>query len=82
MKALRAVYPDIDEGEVNPKPLSKFYSYPRPISEPPSPSSSRVTTPAPSQHGSDDERDDDQVPTFVNVTVTIKPFSVTDVAAY
>jgi glycogen(starch) synthase len=47
---------------VNPKPLSKFYSFPRPISEPPSPSSSRVTTPAPSQHGSDDERDDDQEP--------------------
>ena len=61
MKALKAVYPDIQEDEVNPKPMSKYYSYPRPISEPPSPSSSRVTTPAPSQHGSDDERDDDEV---------------------
>ena len=60
MKALKAVYPDIQEDEVNPKPMSKYYSYPRPFSEPPSPSSSRLTTPAPSQHGSDDERDDDE----------------------
>lgn len=30
-------------------------NYPRPLSEPPSPSSSRATTPAPSEHGSDDE---------------------------
>jgi len=59
MKALRTCYPDIQEDEVNPKPLSKMYS--RPISEPPSPSMSRHTTPAPSLHGSDDERDDDQV---------------------
>lgn len=58
MKALRTCYPDIQEDEVNPKPLSKMYS--RPISEPPSPSMSRHTTPAPSLHGSDDERDDDQ----------------------
>lgn len=31
------------------------FNYPRPISEPPSPSSSRHTTPAASVHGSDDE---------------------------
>jgi glycogen(starch) synthase len=31
------------------------FNYPRPISAPPSPSSSRHTTPAPSVHGSDDE---------------------------
>jgi glycogen(starch) synthase len=56
MKALKAVFPDIQEDEVNPKPQSRmFYSYPRPFSEPPSPSSSRVTTPAPSNPGSDDE---------------------------
>lgn len=31
------------------------FNYPRPISEPPSPLSSRHTTPAASIHGSDDE---------------------------
>ncbi|XP_015906925.2 glycogen [starch] synthase [Parasteatoda tepidariorum] len=31
--------------------------YPRPMSEPPSPTSSRASTPAPSEHGSDDEED-------------------------
>lgn len=38
------------------------FNYPRPISAPPSPSSSRHTTPAPSVHGSDDEDsvDEDQ----------------------
>lgn len=35
------------------------FSYPRPISEPPSPSSSRHTTPAASVHGSDDEDEDE-----------------------
>ena len=30
-------------------------SYPRPLSEPPSPTSSRATTPAPSEIGSDDD---------------------------
>ena len=38
--------------------LNCRYSYPRPISEPPSPASSRATTPAPSQHASDVEDDD------------------------
>lgn len=33
------------------------FNYPRPVSAPPSPSSSRHTTPAPSVHGSDDEED-------------------------
>ncbi len=62
MKALKSVYPDISEDEAHPKPLSRmYYSYPRPISEPPSPSSSRLTTPAPSQHGSEDENENDDV---------------------
>lgn len=30
-------------------------NYPRPLSEPPSPTSSRATTPAPSEVGSDEE---------------------------
>lgn len=36
------------------------YNYPRPYSEPPSPSSSRPTTPGASVHGSDDEDIDDE----------------------
>ena len=34
--------------------------YPRPMSEPPSPLSSRASTPAPSEHGSDEEASDDE----------------------
>lgn len=54
MKALHAVFPDYEEDMNNGIGTLK---YPRPISEPPSPSSSRVTTPAASLHGSDDESD-------------------------
>jgi len=53
MKALKTVYPDYDEDEEYGG--SGRMSYPRPISEPPSPSSSRATTPAPSEHGSSGE---------------------------
>lgn len=54
MKALKMVYPDYDEAEETGG--SGRMSYPRPISEPPSPSSSRATTPVPSD-ASDDEVD-------------------------
>jgi len=43
MKALTAAFPDIQEDEAAPKLPSKI-NYPRPISEPPSPSSSKVTS--------------------------------------
>lgn len=36
------------------------YNYPRPYSEPPSPSNSRPTTPGASLHGSDDEGIDEE----------------------
>ena len=53
MKALKIVYPDMaDEEETGG---SGRMSYPRPISEPPSPSSSRATTPAPSDDEVDSE---------------------------
>jgi len=55
LRALKCVYPDV---EVEEEPPKIRYSYPRPISEPPSPASSRATTPAPSQHASDVEDDD------------------------
>lgn len=51
MKALQAVFPDVQEDEAAPR-LPARITYPRPISEPPSPSSSRATTPAPSAPGS------------------------------
>lgn len=54
MKALHAVFPDYKEDLENSIGTLK---YPRPLSEPPSPSSSRMTTPAASVHGSDDEND-------------------------
>lgn len=57
MKALQSVYPDyVDEGSIYSQRGSNF-NYPRPLSAPPSPTSSRHTTPAPSLHGSDDDED-------------------------
>lgn len=56
MKALHQVYPDLAAAEMENGIMS--VKYPRPISEPPSPSSSRMTTPAASVHGSDDEEDE------------------------
>ncbi len=57
MKALKMVYPDYDEAE---EPSGRSMNYPRPISEPPSPSSSRATTPAPSEQGSSDDEVDSE----------------------
>ncbi|XP_042224687.1 glycogen [starch] synthase-like [Homarus americanus] len=50
--ALRLVYPEL---AVEEAAGAGRLNYPRPLSEPPSPTSSRATTPAPSEHGSDDE---------------------------
>ncbi|XP_030759671.1 glycogen [starch] synthase [Sitophilus oryzae] len=54
LQALHKLFPDYVEDIENSIGTLK---YPRPISEPPSPSSSRVTTPAASLHGSDEEDD-------------------------
>ncbi|KAK7075291.1 Glycogen [starch] synthase, liver [Halocaridina rubra] len=51
--AFREVYPDLDIAEAAGG--AGRLNYPRPLSEPPSPTSSRATTPAPSEHGSDEE---------------------------
>lgn len=50
---MRKVYPEFGSDQ-DDESVGRF-SYPRPLSEPPSPSSSRLTTPAASVHGSDDE---------------------------
>ncbi|XP_076304313.1 glycogen [starch] synthase [Tachypleus tridentatus] len=51
--ALHITHPEIlDEEPVNGKLQLR---YPRPVSEPPSPLSSRASTPAPSEHGSDED---------------------------
>ncbi len=55
MKALQATFPDIQEDEE--QPLPRRINFPKPISEPPSPASTRATSPASSNHGSDDEDD-------------------------
>lgn len=57
MKALHQVYPDLAAQEYENNGIISV-KYPRPISEPPSPNSSRVTTPVASVHGSDDEEDE------------------------
>ncbi|GLV37040.1 Glycogen synthase [Carabus blaptoides fortunei] len=58
MNALHQVYPDLAAAEMENGIMS--VKYPRPISEPPSPSSSRMTTPAASVHGSDEEDEVDE----------------------
>lgn len=58
IKALTTVYPEL-ASEYAEGGVGRF-NYPRPISEPPSPSSSRHTTPAASVHGSDDEDEVDE----------------------
>lgn len=63
IKALTTVYPEL-ASEFAEGGVGRF-SYPRPISEPPSPSSSRHTTPAASVHGSDEEDEvDDEKEVF------------------
>lgn len=54
IRALQAVYPDYID-EIGSYYMKNDLNYPRPLSAPPSPSSSRHTTPHGSRHGSDDE---------------------------
>lgn len=58
--ALHAVFPefDLDEDE-NGSGVGRL-SYPRPISEPPSPTSSRATTPIPSDQSDEDDEVDEE----------------------
>lgn len=62
VKALQLNYPDYNPEDIN-EMKSKGFRYPRPLSEPSSPSMSRHTTPTPSERNSDneggDEEDDD-----------------------
>ncbi|PRD28487.1 UNVERIFIED_CONTAM: GlyS [Trichonephila clavipes] len=51
--ALHKTHPEVLEDDAVRNKLQM--KYPRPMSEPPSPLSSRASTPAPSEHGSDDE---------------------------
>uniref|UniRef100_A0A7R9CTV4 Glycogen [starch] synthase n=1 Tax=Timema cristinae TaxID=61476 RepID=A0A7R9CTV4_TIMCR len=58
MKALHTLYPEM-ASEDDDSSVRRF-NFPRPISEPPSPSTSRPTTPGGSLHGSDDEDEVDE----------------------
>lgn len=53
--ALHRTHPEILQEDT----IASKLKYPRPISEPPSPSTSRATTPAPSTPGSDNESDEE-----------------------
>lgn len=55
--AVHIINPGLIESELSLIRLQM--KYPRPVSEPPSPLSSRTSTPAPSAPGSDEEDDDD-----------------------
>ncbi|XP_071542878.1 glycogen [starch] synthase [Panulirus ornatus] len=56
--ALHTVYPELALEEAA---SAGRLNYPRPLSEPPSPTSSRATTPAPSEHGSDEDDAEDSI---------------------
>ncbi|KAG0424763.1 hypothetical protein HPB47_028029 [Ixodes persulcatus] len=56
--ALHKTHPELLESDLGSSKLQ--LRYPRPMSEPPSPSASRTSTPAPSEHGSDEEDDSDE----------------------
>lgn len=56
--AVHKVHPEVLDEELMASKMQM--KYPRPMSEPPSPLSSRASTPAPSEHGSDDELSDDE----------------------
>lgn len=56
--ALKSVYLDYVDNMVSE--LTKQFNYPKPLSEPPSPTHSRATTPAASAHESDDEVDEEK----------------------
>lgn len=53
-------YPDY-KPEDNTETRGKNFRYPRPLSEPSSPSLSRHTTPTPSERNSDNEEEEDDV---------------------
>lgn len=53
-------YPDYKPEETS-ETRGKNFRYPRPLSEPSSPSLSRHTTPTPSERNSDDEGEEDDV---------------------
>lgn len=57
---MQCVFPDMESFEEEYKERRSSFSYPRPYSEPPSPSASRHTTPASSVHGSDEEDEVDE----------------------
>merc|ERR1712071_610168 len=57
--ALHDVFPELDLEEENGAGVGKL-SYPRPISEPPSPTSSRATTPLPSDQSDDEEEEEER----------------------
>ena len=57
MKALQSCFPDIQEDEEQPMPRKIFF--PKPISEPPSPTSTRPNSPLSSKNESENEDNDD-----------------------
>ena len=56
---MHAVFPEFDLEEESGSAVGRL-SYPRPISEPPSPTSSRATTPIPSDQSDEDDEIDEE----------------------
>lgn len=69
-KACQLAYPDMEDDD--DEATGRSMNYPRPFSEPPSPSVSRHTTPASSRHGSDDEDDEVDEEKEVSMLLFIK----------
>lgn len=60
ISAIQMVYTDYIDESLNAM-QNRDFKYPRPLSEPSSPSSSRRTTPAPSEIGSDEDDVDEDL---------------------
>ncbi|XP_075218936.1 glycogen [starch] synthase isoform X2 [Lycorma delicatula] len=69
-KAMECVFPDTESFEEEYNERRSSFAYPRPYSEPPSPSASRHTTPASSVHGSDEEDEVDEEKELAELAVS------------
>jgi len=73
--ALHKTHPELFEEDLS---MAGKFKFPRPVSEPPSPSSSRASTPAPSEKGSEDGSDDEEHPEEKELVELVRRTSITN----
>uniref|UniRef100_A0A646QF50 Glycogen [starch] synthase n=1 Tax=Hemiscolopendra marginata TaxID=943146 RepID=A0A646QF50_9MYRI len=73
--SLNRTHPELFEEDTT---MAAKMKYPRPVSEPPSPSSSRASTPVPSEKGSDSEEDEDEHPEEKELVELVRRSSISN----